>query len=73
MRLFGVGLQVCTGINSPRLQAELAKQRELNARMRHELTEQAAAAEEAAAKEEDEAGQLAAAQVRAGCWRTCSV
>lgn len=44
-------------------QAELAKQRDLNARMRHELAEQAAAAEEAAAKEEDEAGQLAAAQV----------
>lgn len=44
-------------------QAELARQRDLNARMRHELAEQAQAAEEATQAEEAEAGQLAAAQV----------
>ena len=48
------------------LQAELAKQRDLNARMRHELAEQAQAAEEAAQAEEAEASQLAAAQARVG-------
>lgn len=43
-------------------QAELARQRDLNTRMRHELAEQAQAAEEAANAEEAEASQLASSQ-----------
>ena len=45
-------------------QVELDRQRELNARMRHELAEQAQAAEEAVQAGEAEHSQLAAAQER---------